>query len=89
MKNNETNGGHSAVLSTDGLGADVPIREICELALKGEFSFPPLPPGIVKHQVLGELCDRLQMQQYGLRVAEAMLKAAITGTTIFEEPNAK
>lgn len=56
------------------------MRALCELALKADFAFPPTPPGIVKHHELGELCDRLQLQQYGLRVAEAMLRAAIVAT---------
>ncbi len=61
------------------------IRELCELALKADFALPPLPPGIVMHPKLGELHDRIQMQQYGLRVAEEMLKAAIPGALVVPE----
>jgi hypothetical protein len=61
------------------------MRELCELALKADFTFPPLPPGIVLHPKLGELHDRIQMQQYGLRLAEDMLKAAITGALVVME----
>lgn len=61
------------------------MRELCELAMKADFVLPPLPPGIVTHPKLGELHDHLQMQQYGLRVAEEMLKAAITGALVVPE----
>jgi len=57
--------------------AAIDMRALCEAALKADFEFPPLPPGIVVHERLGDLNDRLQMQQYGLRVAEALLSSAI------------
>jgi len=61
--------------------ARVDMKALCEAALKAEFAFPPLPPGLVRHAKLGDLHDRLAMHQYGLRVAEAMLKAAATAPT--------
>jgi len=57
--------------------AAVDMRALCEAALKADFEVPPLPPGIFVHERLGDLNDRLQMQQYGLRLAQALLSSAI------------
>lgn len=49
------------------------IRELCDLALRGmggeAVALPELPEGVVLHEQLGKLYDRLQMHQYAAKYA--------------------
>lgn len=52
---------------------------ISDIPLETPPAFPPMPAGIVKHPQLGELFDRLQVQQYALRYAEHYMAEKLKG----------
>ncbi len=47
-------------------------REVKQEPTHVIVEFPPMPCGIVKHEKLGELYDRLQMQMYALKYADKL-----------------
>lgn len=59
------------------ISCNTAMRQILELASKTDFKFPPLKAILIDHPRLGPLTDRLGAQQYGLRVAESLITAAI------------